>query len=148
MMKTPREILFERHRASEPALDEIRKRALSEALGASAGQVAAENGHLRGPATGGALANFWREVIWRSRLAWIGMAACWVLLWMVNRQLDPVSTTVVSARSRPTAETVRAFEEQQRLLAELLQPAAPAPAEPARPRPQPRSELRTTLRAC
>ena len=138
-MKTPREILLQRRRASESKLDEIRKKVLTQELRAD-----------RGEARSGwnAIVAFWREVIWRSRLAWIGMAALWVALWMVNRQMDLGSTTVVGAHSRPTAEAVRAFEEQQRLLAELLQPVAPAaPAEPARPRAQPRSELRVTLRA-
>ncbi len=136
-MKTPREILLELHRASEDRLDEIRRQALSQAFEKTAEKPSS-----------GTLANFWREVIWRSRLAWIGMAALWIVLWMVNRQVDSTSATVVSARTRPTPEAIRAYEEQRRFMVELLQPAESAPAEPARPRPQPRSELQIRWRAC
>ena len=144
-MKTPREILLERHRAIEQKLHEIREKIVSLEIAAAQGGVEQRG---RGCASSGVASNMWRGVIWRCRLAWIGMAAMWVGLWMVNRQMESTPVTMVSARSRPTSEAVRGFAEQQRLLVELLQPTAPAPAEPARQRPQPRSEVRTALRSC
>lgn len=144
-MKTPREILLEQHRQKQSRLDEIRKSVLAQEFGAAQNQKASGTAGVLG---GSLMTNLWREVIWRCRLAWIGMAAAWVMLVMINHQANSSTTPVVSARTRPAPQAIRIFEEQRQYLVELLQPEVPvAPAPAERPRPQPRSERRAAFQA-
>jgi hypothetical protein len=145
-MKTPREILFERHRKAEPKLDAVRRKALA-ALPA-AGSV--NNAHFNTPGAfhraRAVLGKAWLELIWPSRRAWAGMAVLWLVVMAANLEMK-ATTNVPAARSAHTRELARAFEERQRLLAELLLPASPPPATPARSDPGPRSERLTLFKA-
>jgi len=73
------------------------------------------------------LQNLWGELLWPSRYAWSGMAAVWVAMLVINGQL---SDHVASARPVSSQEIIQAWEEQTRVLAELIQPAHPAAAPP------------------
>jgi anti-sigma factor RsiW len=91
------------------------------------------------------LNTLWRELIWPCRRAWAGMAASWLVVWAINLGLADTQETTASALS-PSAPTMfQAFEEQRRILAELLPPAGSQPAEPPRRSPQPRSERRAGI---
>jgi hypothetical protein len=74
-------------------------------------------------------------------VAWLAMGAA-------NFEMKSVSRTVRLVRSEPIGEMVNRFKEQQRLLAELLQPLDPTPGKPVRPMPQPRSEWRIQYKSC
>jgi hypothetical protein len=77
----------------------------------------------------------WRELIWPSRHAWAGMAALWVVMLAVNGRLSDHRITDASASS--TQDMMQAWEEQNRVLAELTQPAfVPPAAPPILPRPR------------
>jgi anti-sigma factor RsiW len=80
----------------------------------------------------------WGELIWPSRYAWTGMAALWVAMLAINGSLanhqrgagDPAASS---------QEMMQAWADQNRVLAELVQPAFTIPA-PPRYVPGPRSE--------
>jgi len=132
-MKTPREILFERHQAAQPKLDRIRRRALS--LGLS-----------REPGAG--LVCLWQRLIWPCRRAWAGLAAIWVLLLALNAGMRDSSRASLPARLAPERAAAQTLFQQRRLLAELLEAAAPPPTERPRPVARPRSQRTLNWRAC
>ena len=69
-MKTPRDLLLNRHRPALPKLDVIRRTVLAEHVGGPA---------LPDEAPAGFLAQAWFELFWSCRRAWIGLAAAWIL---------------------------------------------------------------------
>jgi hypothetical protein len=92
----------------------------------------------------------WRELIQPCRYAWSGMAALWLLFWMVNSQIQPApSANQVATSTRNGPEGIRLFEEQQRVLAELTGRGALSTAEPPQqPHPKRRSERMSEARSC
>jgi hypothetical protein len=167
-MKTPREILFAHHSQAEPKLDDVRRKALA-ALGSAgilpaslrssphaestrtqdlAGRDAGAPGRRSGLRFRAWLQRAWFELVWPSRRAWAGMAAVWLAVLAVNLEMKVTSRTAPGRRSVPAPELARAFEEQRRLLAELLPPSQPSPAQAPRPQARPRSERPVPFKAC
>jgi hypothetical protein len=145
-MKTPREILLNRHAHVTEKLDAIRERVLAAELRHETRNPKPETRNVHALAPRLAL-TLWRELVWPCRRTWAGLAAIWFVLAAFNlvhserRQITAVKSTL------PPAEMRIVFQEQQQVLAELLgPPPAAAPAEaPRHPNPQPRSERRTVL---
>ena len=145
-MKSPRDILFSSHQTAVPKLDAIRREA-----------VAGLN-HQDTKAQGGA-ANLvswclsgsnklWLELIWPCRRIWAGLAAVWILLFIINFSQRAGSQTVI-AKSTPTVEMVATFRDQQKLLNELLADRS-LPVDAGRTRiysPKPRTETMELLTA-
>jgi hypothetical protein len=161
-MKTPREILFKRYQTAQPQLDRLREEVVSEIRNPKAearkiglGDVDSSFGTRTsfGPRTSGfgpgllrAVRVVWLELIWPSRRIWAGLAVVWLALLAFN--LGQGALVSGGARSAPAPAMVQSFVEQERLLAELLQPAKPAPVvEQPRPATRPRSERRLDWRA-
>lgn len=137
-MKTPREILLQHHQAAAPKLDEIRRTVVS---------TLKERPRACEQNLAVALAfKLWRELVWPCRRTWAGLAVTWLILVVFNLTHAEHSQVVAGKSSMPPTEIRLAFQEQQRLLAELVgpRPATP-PAEPRRRNPQPRSERRVEL---
>jgi anti-sigma factor RsiW len=93
------------------------------------------------------LQNFWRiawdELLWPSRYAWTGMAVLWVAMLAINAQLSDHRTYDAGRRAPSSLAMIQAWAEQNRVLAELAQPAFGLPAPPhyiARPRSQRRQD--------
>lgn len=176
-MKTPREILLEHHRQAEPKLDAIRRQALAalpEAQeadkvhpeAATAPHGAPTCSRLQAPwfqrcslrftnAVSGLqvgapqlLRQAWRELIWPLRRAWAGMAALWLAVLAVNLEMKAAPRPAPLARSVPIRDVAQALAEQRRLLAELLPPVNPPPAQAPRPNSRPRSQGPALLKAC
>jgi len=144
-MKTPREILFERHRQAEPRLDEVRRKALADLTAAENTEALRRH---RSEAECGLPKKIWLELIWPSRRAWAGMACLWLALLAANLGIKATATSSTPARSAQRAELVQAIEEQRRLLAELLPATKPQPAEPPRPGSRPRSQRPAPFKNC
>jgi len=143
-MKTPREILLQRHQNVVPQLDAIREAA-----------VAATAGHGRArtldvsPATGrrGGL----RELLFSLRWHLAGMSAVWLAVAFLNLNTGrPVSQmAAIPPRKIPSPQIILAsLRENRREILQLIQPPDSRDAEPQRlipppPRSQRRYEILT-----
>jgi hypothetical protein len=79
-------------------------------------------------------------------VAWAGLAAVWLMILGVNLAMRE-ATPVMAKRAEPVSPQVfMAYQEQERLLAELLGPRETPVTERPKPRlPRPRSERRRSL---
>ncbi len=82
----------------------------------------------------------WGELIWPSRHVWAGMAALWVVMLAVNERISGSQTFEAKAQTASTPDIIAAWQEQNRVLAELTQPSLTIPAAPVIA-PRPRGEL-------
>lgn len=95
-MKTPREILLQRHREATPKLDAIRESLVSklnneETIGA--GFPADLGAWLLGGST-----KLWRELFWSCRRTWAGLATVWLGLLVFNAlQTGPAAPVLAQA---------------------------------------------------
>ena len=93
-----------------------------------------------------AIVEWWHDVIWPCRRIWAGLAAVWVVILAVNFSMRDNSQTMALKSSPPSLEMIRAFQQQERLLAELIGPRETRNAEPPKSfLPQPRSQRRIEL---
>jgi hypothetical protein len=119
-MKTPREILLGRHKAAEPKLDAIREEVVSsEIVGKERGKRFTET--------------LWQELILPCRRIWVGLAATWAIILVVNLLNGPSTETIASKQALPGPEVVAALREQRQLFTQMLEPLPPSPA--TRPNP-------------
>ena len=136
-MKTPRQLLFERHRAAEPKLDAIRQEAVT-----SLAKSLEVSSKTRPSASRSRHSLSWRDLLLSFRWHLAGLSAGWLLICGFNFAAADHSETV--AQRPPSRETLLAWRENERLLAELLGAIQSQPPDPAEPRntaaPQPRSE--------
>jgi len=146
-MKTPREILFERHCQAGPKLDAVRQKALGM-LPPSRGADAIQPNRSERLWAQAVLSKVWWELIWPSRRAWAGMAALWLAVLAANLEMKARSPAAPALRSAHSGELIQSFAEQRRLLTELVRPVYPTLAAPARPNARPRSERPTLSKAC
>jgi len=138
-MKTPRQILLDRHRSAEPKLDAVRQRALASL----APDAAAGAGEQAPPS----LIVSWRVLLFSLRWHLAGMAAVWLAAALLN--MDPSSPTPSASAQQTTPsprQLLAALRENRRQLLELIEPAdvesspAPPPSHPLR-----RSEIRSSI---
>ena len=115
-MKTPRDILFDRHRAAVPLLDGIRAEILS--------RLSPRNAAPRGSILFAAACKLWEELVWPCRRAWTRFAVVWIALLGVH-----LATPREVVKAAPL--TASALDQRRQLLAELL----PLPHEELRRRP-------------
>ena len=84
---------------------------------------------------------WWRELFWPSPLAWAGAAACWALIFALNREPTASGGENQHASVPPAAVIRLALAERRHLLSSLADsPAAPPNPSPVPLRPRPRSE--------
>ena len=123
-MKTPKEILLQRHQAVEPKLDAVRRNALAS---------------LERPD----LAQSWRAFVFSLRWHLAGMSAVWIAVLLLNLGSPGGSTVVIAQDKIPTARVLlEALLKNRRELMELTEmPAASAPPS----LPPRRSEIQTTI---
>jgi len=133
-MKTPREILFQRHESTSPQLDAIRQEVITRHCGpARRDQVGSYAGRL---------ARLGRELFWPCRRIWTGLATVWLLLVIINLSQRDGATNRL-AKAPPTPQMMVALRQQEEMLDALLADRTP-PAEAIPPRnfePKPRSEI-------
>ena len=138
-MKTPRELLLNRHRDKVPKLDALREQVFANELS-----------RMQADAMPGAslairvVLAFWNELILPARHTWAGLAAAWIVILAINTaDSDGFPTAHARVASSP-AEIAAAIREQQRLMAELAGvPEMRTPERPQPAMPKPRSSRRT-----
>jgi hypothetical protein len=136
-MKTPREILLERHRAAASKLNAIRREVVAE-LNHQGTKTQSQAFNLASWCLGGP-EKLWLELIWPCRRIWTGLVAIWVLLFIFNFSQRDRSSIVTATTSVPA---MMSFGEQQKLLNELLADRS-LPVDADRPKtflPKPRTE--------
>ncbi len=140
-MKTPRDILFARHQTAVPKLDAIRQSTVAAVCDR---RNFAERRSQTAATT--IFQTIWLELVLPCRRIWTGLAAVWILIFIVNiAQRDPAD---VLARKAPASatEAMFAWRQQERMLAELMATTAPAEAEPRKTTlPRPRTESRDRI---
>jgi len=138
-MKTPREILLERHRAAVPKLDAIRREVVKELNNQDAKTESFP--FLFAPLRLCCSNRIWSELIWPCRRVWSGLAAVWILIFAVNFSLHDNLSSVTGKPVRAPA-AMMSWQTEQRLMNELLADrAVPADADRQRPvSPKPRTE--------
>ncbi len=138
-MKTPRDILFERHQAAEPALDAIRQQTL-----ASLTQKRSASALQSTPRWRAVLSTLNLQLstfLWPSPYAWAGAAAAWMLVLALNLSASRGSDALVVALSpSPPAAVVKMASTERRLLMNSLldlslSETATPPSPPIAPRP-------------
>ncbi len=143
-MKTPRDILLERHRTTETKLDAIRREVMAAQLN---NQETKEQSQQSSFVSWFLCCSnkFWLELILPSRRIWAGLAAVWVLMIAVNVSLRDRSPGM-AMKSAPGPAMILSFQQQERMLSELIGPNETPVAKPAAPlEPRPRSEWRIEI---
>ncbi len=126
-MKTPRELLLQRHQAVEPKLDSVRRNALAA---------------LAPPHPLESFAQSWKTFIFSLRWHLAGLSAVWLAVLLFNLDYTPDSTVVIAADKIPPARVIlAALLENRRELMELTE--TPAASEPPALPPR-RSEIQPT----
>ena len=146
-MKTPREILLERHQAVTLKLDLIRQTTVAAVCDRRTSENDAYERRSQTAATT-ILRTLWRELIFPCHRIWTGLAAGWILIFIVNVSQRDGSQTVM-AKSSPSQGMIMTFRDQQKLLDELLTDRS-LPMDLERPRmfsPKPRTETMKLLTA-
>lgn len=145
-MKTPRDILFARHQAAALKLDAIRHEVVGK-LDHQDTKSQSWSTILVSWCLGGSN-KLWLELIWPSRRIWTGLAAVWVLIFIINiSQRD--GSQAMNAKSTPPVEMMMTFGEQQKMLNELFADRS-LPAEAIQQKtflPKPRTETLQLLNA-
>ncbi|MFN7137848.1 MAG: hypothetical protein ACK4UN_00760 [Limisphaerales bacterium] len=132
-MKTPREILFQKHRATEDKLNAMRKEVLMTEL------PPAEKAHLT---LFNSLHQLWIHLFQPSRRIWAGLAAVWLVILAANvvTQEETSSNYVSVPAQKQGPELHMALQEQRELVAELIH--GPGREEADRPHYVPRPSSR------
>jgi hypothetical protein len=139
-MKKPRNLLFARHQAVVPKLDAIRQSVVAAVCDRLSEEPLPNARQSQITNTTTVLQAFWRELVFPCRRVWTGLAAVWVLLFIVNFSQRDRMQTAAAANSAPM--TMMSFRDQQKLLNELFADRS-LPVEAERPRifsPKPRTE--------
>jgi hypothetical protein len=80
-------------------------------------------------------------LLWPHPVAWTGLAAVWLVILGVNLATRDATTRLARQAAPVSPQVFMAFQEQERLLSELIGPSEPPMTEPPKPRlPRPRSE--------
>jgi len=138
-MKTSREILLARHQATTPKLDAIRRSVVIELNNQGTKEQSRPVSFVTSLLC--CSNKLWLELVWPCRRIWTGLAAVWLLIFIVNVSQRDSSQTVMAKSSAPAA-MLMTFRDQQKLLNELFADRS-LPAEADRPRifsPKPRTE--------
>jgi hypothetical protein len=136
-MKTPREIIIERHQSADSKLKAIRAHDLAAYARASddASRQSRPAFSLAAAARG-----LWLEAVWPWRRVWIGVAAAWLVILALDMPGRDAPATSAAAPPRPNPEVIAVLQQQEQLLTQLL--GTEAPTTVSKPRnPGPRSAV-------
>ncbi len=134
-MKTPREILLQRHQAAQTKLDALRREVIANL---------APKGKPDIPLVTSAFKLALRQWFWPSPWAWAGTGAAWLLIFVFefSGASSADRNAAIPAQTPPVSIIRMASAERRVLMNSLLDSAAAEPAIPPRPpvSPRPHSE--------
>ncbi len=134
-MKTPRQLLMERHRPIEPRLSAVRQQVLSNLAGAEAKITETEM-----PATTGLFAG-WFEVLRPFHFNVAGLGFTCLLIVTFKLATPEMSNSVVAKSTASSPDMLAALQEKRRLYAELSEEFPASSTQPPKAMaPKPRSE--------
>ena len=117
-MKTPRDLLLNRHRAAEPKLDRLRREVIDRAICAVQNPDEDLPSIVQSP--GYWLAVLWQQAIRPWRHAWMGLATAWLLILCLHIAASGEGGMVQSQPTRLAPPAMAELQEQLKLRAELL----------------------------
>lgn len=116
-MKTPREIILQRHQNTEAKLDALRQRVLREQSEATASAPTPFT--VDRPNWAGFVMRLWQELVWSCRRVWLGLGAVWLVI-LTLQLLGADAQAVVKSEPAPFSPSVlEIFRAQRRLAAEF-----------------------------
>ena len=117
-MKTPREILLERHQTAETKLDAVRQKALADLA-----QSPARERSLPGvPAS-------WRDFVLSLRWHLAGVSAIWLAVVLLNIDHSPSPAASIAKDKIPSLQQLlTSLRENHRQLLEMMEPPVNEPA--------------------
>jgi hypothetical protein len=145
-MKSPREILLERHQAADSGLNAVRKTVLANECQVDAG-IAVHGTENRSPLPLRIATKIWMELIWPVRRIWAGFAVVWIAMaaWHYGSATTSAGTPI-SARAA-SSEVLMVWLEQKTFVSELTGASEPSNTDPPRDvPPKPRSQRWTAPR--
>ena len=140
-MKTPREVLFQRHENAAPKLDAIRQSAVAAVCDR---RITTDCVRERRSQTAATMIwrIIWRELIFPYRRTWAILAVVWMALFIFNVSQRDKSELAARKLPPPSPEAIMAWRQQERLLAELIGPSVPGDVEQRKIfLPKPRTEI-------
>lgn len=134
-MKTPRELILERHQSTEAKLERIRAGDLAMHARVAAAPKDCRNEQRIGLAY--VALKLWQESIRPWRHIWVGMALVWLVLLALNLDGNERPKLSTKARPRPDPESLAALRAQKAWRQELLEPStASLVSQPQNPGPR------------
>jgi len=144
-MKTPREIILERHQSAEDRLRQINPQDLAAyALSTAPGT---DRSCREGPSSllhrllaemtsflTIAVKSFWQQSLWPWRKAWMSLAATWLVLLALSMDSQPGLKAMAPPSGPPNPEILQARQNQLMLLGQLLD--VEIPSQPKKPSPR------------
>jgi hypothetical protein len=139
-MKTPRDILFARHKDAAPKLDAIRSDVVRKLNNKETKEQRSGTNFVAWLL--GCSNKLWLELVWPSRRIWAGLAAVWLVILAANISMHD-NSPAIAGKFAPTPEMIMAWRQQNQLLTELIGPNEVRAVVPPKPNsPQPRTEGR------
>lgn len=141
-MKTPRQILLERHRAAETKLDRIRQEVVAQIQRSQRNDEAitsSQTDDRRPPES--FVARLWLELIWVNRGFWAGLSAVWLLIIALNQAAAEGVPTGPAGSMADVPAMLAIVQEQKRLALDLSEPVARPSLDTPVDRPRPRTDL-------
>jgi hypothetical protein len=143
-MKTPREILAERHRSMDAKLDLLRQEVVAEYVVAP--DLATKRGRAPGFNAAAIAIKLWRELVLPCRRLWLGLGAAWLVIVTAHLAVSDAGNSREMAATKQVQSSpaiMAAIKEQKIWMIQMLEPATPPTASVIVPGP--RSERRIEL---
>jgi hypothetical protein len=139
-MKTPREVLLDRHRKAETELDRMWRATLRRGLQNTA------DGIERVPPFAIAW-KLWRELVWPCRRIWAGLTCAWVVILVLNIASSEPAPQVANKSEPRSREEMQALIEQRHMLAQMIGPVSTPSNQRRSNAPGPRSDRMVSILA-
>lgn len=132
-MKTPRELLFNRHRSITSKLDTLRVTVVSDLRKAAEPDSFAPRETL--------MALLWQRLIWPAKRVWLGAATTWCVILLLHASAPSPATLLKADAPRPSLEMITVFQNADSAAVADLQPILRT----RYPLPGPRSDNRFSI---